>query len=126
MTDSGQDQYLTTVEEEPDDLDLLLEGELSDPEFERAYEDASLRERLLRDLSNARVANHLTQTAVAERMGTTQSAISEIEGGATDPRLSTLQRYARGVGIHSRLGLSQRMLRVTTSFMPLSLRSRPI
>jgi transcriptional regulator with XRE-family HTH domain len=31
-------------------------------------------------------------------MRTTQSAISDLENGSTDPRLSTLQRYARAVG----------------------------
>ena len=39
-------------------------------------------------------------------METTQSAISELEGGSTDPRLSTLQRYARAVGAHLQVRLN--------------------
>jgi transcriptional regulator with XRE-family HTH domain len=33
-------------------------------------------------------------------MGTTQSAVSELERAEADPRLSTLQRYARSVGAY--------------------------
>jgi predicted transcriptional regulator len=36
----------------------------------------------------------LTQTAVAARMGTSQSAVARLEAGRSDPRLSTLARYA--------------------------------
>jgi transcriptional regulator with XRE-family HTH domain len=51
----------------------------------------------------------MSQKQVAQAMQTTQSAVSELEGGATDPRLSTLQRYARAVGaeltVHLRANL---------------------
>jgi len=36
----------------------------------------------------------LSQTVVAARMGTSQSAIARLEAGRSDPRLSTLERYA--------------------------------
>lgn len=36
----------------------------------------------------------LTQTVVAARMGTSQSAVARLEAGRSDPRLSTLERYA--------------------------------
>ena len=81
-----------------DDLDLFLAEELERPDFKKAYEDAEVRETLLRQLIDARQDARLTQAAVAERMGTTQSAISELECGVGDARLSTLQRYARAVG----------------------------
>lgn len=86
------------LSEGSDDLDILLEEELAEPDFRAAYEDAHTRSTLLRHLLEARRLGTLTQGAVAERMGTTQSAISELEGGVADPRLSTLQRYARAVG----------------------------
>ncbi|NDZ14629.1 hypothetical protein C7T35_34925 [Variovorax sp. WS11] len=45
------------------------------------------------------VAEHLTQDAVAERMGTTKSAISRLESaGKHAPSLATLKRYAQAVG----------------------------
>jgi DNA-binding XRE family transcriptional regulator len=83
--------------DEKDDLDLLLEEELVDPAFRALYEDSEHRADLLRSLVSSRSSAHLTQEMVAQRMGTTQSAVSELEGGTSDPRFSTLQRYARAV-----------------------------
>ncbi len=40
----------------------------------------------------------LTQVEVASRLGTSQPVIARLEAGGRDPRLSTLQRYARVVG----------------------------
>jgi transcriptional regulator with XRE-family HTH domain len=85
------------VESASDDLDLYLDAQFENQEFLEAYEDASIRERLLRSLLDARHQAQLTQKAVADGMGTTQSAVSELEGGLADARLSTLQRYARAV-----------------------------
>jgi transcriptional regulator with XRE-family HTH domain len=39
----------------------------------------------------------LTQTEVAARMGTSQSAIARLEAGRSDLRMSTLERYAHAV-----------------------------
>jgi predicted transcriptional regulator len=49
-------------------------------------------------LSTQRQALGLSQTTVAARMGTSQSAVARIESGATDVRLSTLHRYAEALG----------------------------
>jgi predicted transcriptional regulator len=40
----------------------------------------------------------LSQTVVAARMGTSQSALARIEAGESDPRLSTIERYAQAIG----------------------------
>jgi len=50
-------------------------------------------------LREARVERGLTQAAIAAKIGTTQSAIARLESGDADPRLSTLERYARAVGM---------------------------
>jgi DNA-binding XRE family transcriptional regulator len=81
-----------------DDLDALLDEEMRDPAFRAAYEDAAARSALLRALVEQRGEHGVSQGEVAARMGTTQSAVSDLERGATDPRLSTLQRYARAIG----------------------------
>ncbi|MPZ89346.1 MAG: helix-turn-helix domain-containing protein, partial [Nitriliruptorales bacterium] len=47
----------------------------------------------------------LSQTLVAARMGTSQSAVARLEGGGTDVRMSTLERYAAAVGQTLRYGL---------------------
>lgn len=83
----------------PDRPESGSEAEIfDDPEFIAHFEDATFRSRLLASLLETRISTGLTQNTVAHLMGTTQSAISELEGGGTDPRLSTLQRYARAVG----------------------------
>ena len=59
---------------------------------------AGERAGLIRDLAAQRVAVGLSQTEVAARMGTSQSAVARLESGATDVRASTLERYAAAVG----------------------------
>jgi transcriptional regulator with XRE-family HTH domain len=59
---------------------------------------AAQRAGLVRDLVAQRLAAGLSQTEVAARMGTSQSAVARIEAGATDTRASTLERYAAAVG----------------------------
>ncbi|MBD8101305.1 helix-turn-helix domain-containing protein [Plantibacter sp. CFBP 8775] len=53
--------------------------------------------KYLRDLVSARRAAGLSQEDVAERMGVSQQAISKIERYDSDPKLSTLRRYAHAV-----------------------------
>lgn len=55
-------------------------------------------------LRQARVERGLSQADVAERIGTTQSAIARLESGRSDPRLSTLGRYADVVGARLSIG----------------------
>ena len=69
----------------------------SDPHARAIGQDMDQRESLIEDLVHRRKSLNLTQTAVASRMGVRQSTISEFENEAGDPRLSTLQRYARAV-----------------------------
>lgn len=52
---------------------------------------------LIARLAAVRQARGLSQTAVAARMGTSQSAVARLESGQTDVRLSTLTRYAQAV-----------------------------
>ena len=56
-----------------------------------------------------RDAHGIDQTTVAHRMDTSQSAVARLEGGLTDPKLSTLQRYAYAVGCDLRLSLTPRL-----------------
>jgi transcriptional regulator with XRE-family HTH domain len=59
---------------------------------------AAERTGLIRGLVERRQAAGLSQTEVAARMGTSQSAVARLESGATDVRASTLERYAAAVG----------------------------
>lgn len=59
---------------------------------------AAERVGLVRELVAQRQAAGLSQTTVAARMGTSQSAVARLESGATDVRASTLERYAAAIG----------------------------
>ena len=56
------------------------------------------RRRLVRELAEHRRSAGLSQTEVAARMGTSQSAVARLEAGDADVRASTLERYAAAIG----------------------------
>ena len=93
----GQDQM-----DDLDDLDTALRG--ADPLYDLDLAGLEDLERLLSSLRGVREVCGLSQRQVAAIMRTTQSAVSELEGGLNDPRISTLRRYAAAVG--QRLHLS--------------------
>jgi len=68
------------------------------PVFGGFREMARHREALAAELVSARLDAGLSQTEVAARMGTSQSAVARLESGEADVRLSTLERYAAAVG----------------------------
>ena len=71
---------------------------LANADTRAAYESQADEFDLARELIAARSRAGLTQTDVAERMGTTQSVIARLEGGTRIPSLRTVQRYAEAVG----------------------------
>ncbi len=66
---------------------------------------AGERRRLVADLAAHRLAAGLSQTEVAARMGTSQSAVARLEAGEADVRASTLERYAAAIGHQISWGL---------------------
>ena len=57
-------------------------------------------------LKNARKAQGLVQTELANKIGTTKSAISRLEHGTGDLRLSTLRKLAAALGLRLDITLS--------------------
>lgn len=64
-----------------------------------AVEDDVKRLGLLVMLQKIRREMGLSQQQLADKMGTTQSAISELETGRVDPQLKTIHRYVRTLGL---------------------------
>src|SRR5215472_8446827 len=56
------------------------------------------RHRLVAELTAQRQSAGLSQTEIAARMGTSQSAVARLETGEADVRVSTLERYAASIG----------------------------
>ena len=75
------------------------------PGFDQISEQ---RRDVVDDLVRARRKLGLSQTEVAARMGTSQSAVARLESGDGDVRLSSLQRYADALGRDLRLRLARR------------------
>jgi predicted transcriptional regulator len=63
-----------------------------------AQSTAARRRGLIEELVRARRDAELSQTEIAARMGTSQSAVARLESGDLDARLSTLERYAAALG----------------------------
>lgn len=67
--------------------------------FAKAYAELELEYQVASQMLKARSRAGLTQDVVAERMGTTKSAISRLESASKHaPSLDTLKRYAKAVG----------------------------
>lgn len=73
---------------------------LARPAVRKAYDALAEEFAFLDEVLKARTASGLTQAQVAERVGTTQSAIARLESGTAkhSPSIATLQRYARALG----------------------------
>ncbi len=67
----------------------------NNPAVKAAYNEQEAEFSLVKTMIQARMNAGLTQEQVAERMGTTQSAIARIESGKTLPSMKTLTRYAK-------------------------------
>ncbi|MGN6488134.1 MAG: helix-turn-helix domain-containing protein [Devosia sp.] len=78
---------------------------MDNPEFRAEYEKADAEFAVIEALVKARMEAGLTQTEVAERIGTTQSAIARLEGGGISPSLATLRRYAEATGTRLQVSL---------------------
>jgi DNA-binding XRE family transcriptional regulator len=68
---------------------------MKEPGFKAGYDALTEEYVLARLLIEARMRAKLSQVELAERMGTSQSAIARLESGKANPSLATLRRLAR-------------------------------
>ena len=70
------------------------------PEVKAAYDGLAEEFAFLDEVLKARADAGLTQAEVAERIGTTQSAVARLESAAAkhSPSIATLQKYAKALG----------------------------
>lgn len=73
---------------------------LGNVEVKAEYDKLSSEFALLDEFLKARAAQGLTQAQVAEKIGTTQSAVARMESGRGkhSPSLATLSKYAEALG----------------------------
>ena len=74
-----------------------------------AYEDEARISAFRELVHRLRTEAGLTQAELAERTGTTQSAIARMEGGGTRPTLDTLEKIASAVGADLVVGVGENL-----------------
>lgn len=67
---------------------------LKDPEVKKLYEDLEAEYALVEKIIELRQEKGWTQAELAEKLGTTQSALARIESGKFNPKLDFLKRLA--------------------------------
>lgn len=80
--------------------DMLAE-DLKDPEFRREYEAVQSEFAELDKILAARAEAGMTQADIAEKMGTSQSAVARLEARlmkGDSPSMNSLKRYAAALG----------------------------
>lgn len=87
------------MEKEKDFLDELIQEFAQENPYFPDMVDATVKARMLMtSLGRKRRAQGLSQTEVAARMATSQSALARIESGETDPRITSIARFAGALG----------------------------
>ncbi len=77
-----------------DDFTKHLNESLQNPEFKNEYEAKELRYKIIDILVGIRVQYKLTQSELAQKLGTTQAVISRIENGSVNIGIDFLQKIA--------------------------------
>ena len=71
---------------------------LKDPQVRKEYDALEEECALVAAVAKARLRAGLSQTQLAKRMKTTQSAIARLESGRAKPSTRTLARFAAATG----------------------------
>ena len=79
-------------------LATLKKKWMRDPEFQDAYRKADGEYSVIEALIRARTKAKMSQTDLARKLGTTQSAVARLESGRVSPTVATLRRYAEATG----------------------------
>lgn len=88
-------------------LSKLSDEWFKNPEFVREYDALEEEFALATALIKARADAGLTQEELAQRMGTTQSAIARLEGGKSRPSTATLTKFAKATGTRLRVSFER-------------------
>ena len=87
-------------------LKEFMAKSLANPEVKREFDALEQEFAIASELIRARARAGLSQAELAERMGTSQSAIARLESGRTLPSAKTLIRFAEATGSKVELRLS--------------------
>ena len=71
-----------------------------DPEFRAEWDRTAFAHDVALRILRYRADNNLTQTALARRVGMTQSVIARLESGDQPPSIQTLAKLSAGTGMN--------------------------
>jgi len=69
------------------------------PDLKKAYDELQPEFEIKKAIVEARLHKGITQADLAKALGTTQSAVSRMESGLFDPRLSNLRKLAGALDV---------------------------
>lgn len=78
---------------------------LKDGEVQKAYDALGPEFTLVEAIIKKRLANGMTQAALARKVGTKQSAIARLESGHYNPSLKFLGKVAKALGAQLKISL---------------------
>jgi len=79
---------------------------LKDPEIRKAYDDLEPEFALIESIIKKRIEKGMTQSALAKKVGTKQSAISRLESGDSNPSFVFLKKVAKALGSKLKVSFS--------------------
>ena len=93
----------------------VREEMLQDPVLRADWNRTLLGHTVALRLMRYRADNHLTQTALAKKLGMHQAAIARLESSEHNPSIETLQRLANALGMefHVQIDVTSTSARVT-------------
>jgi ribosome-binding protein aMBF1 (putative translation factor) len=74
---------------------VLRDRWMQDPKFREAYDRISPEMEIAFAIAEARLRAHLSQQELADKIGTSQSAVARWERGKSAPSTRTLKRVAK-------------------------------
>ena len=81
------------------DSEEMFARDAQNPEIRREYERLALANAVSLEIVRYRAKYHLSQTALAKRLGMNQSAIARLEAAEHNPSFETLCRLSSTLGI---------------------------
>lgn len=88
------------------DFSKLKKKLLKDPAFKKAYDELEPEFALASAIIKKRIEKDLTQTGLAKKVGTKQSAISRLESGDSNPSFVFLKKVAKGLDAKLKISFS--------------------
>lgn len=83
-----------------------LKEKMRDPDYKKHYDALEPEFAVIEAVIKKRLKNRMTQTQLARKIGTTQSAIARLEGGGYNPSLEMLRKVANALDAKLKISIS--------------------